>query len=106
MRSLRIGRRLTSQVANTKQLVKVFSMTDKELARFKSQDPNIEKFTKVLPAVHNAAPRYNVINEGNKETTGKTSHANNVKEKGNMITKKELDLHQQNLMNDCIICRM
>jgi len=47
-------------------------MTDKELACCKSQDPNIEEFTKVLPGVHNAAPCYKLIYEVNKKATGKT----------------------------------
>lgn len=55
-------------------------MTAKELACFKSWDPNIEEFTKVLPAVHNAAPCYKLIYEGNNKATGKTSHANMLKE--------------------------
>jgi len=54
-------------------------MTHKELTCFKSQDPNIEEFTKVLSAVHNTAPCYKLIYEGNKKATGETSHANMLK---------------------------
>jgi hypothetical protein len=46
-------------------------MTDKELACFESQDPNIGKFTKVLPSVHDAAACYKLIYEGNKRALAK-----------------------------------
>jgi Tfp pilus assembly protein PilE len=54
-------------------------MTDTELACFESQDPNIEKFTKVLLVVHDAAACYKLIYEGNKRAAVKTSLAKLLK---------------------------
>ncbi|XP_042230822.1 tigger transposable element-derived protein 1-like [Homarus americanus] len=51
---------------NSKQLDEDFSMIEKALASFEPQDPNIERFTKVCAAVHNAIACYKIIYEEKK----------------------------------------
>lgn len=64
---------------NTNWLAEGFRMTEKALACFEFQDPNIQKLTKVLAAVHNATACYKMSHEEMKRATVKTFLPNHSK---------------------------
>ncbi|XP_068243744.1 tigger transposable element-derived protein 1-like [Palaemon carinicauda] len=58
---------------DTKLLADAFSKIEEALSIFESQDPNVERFTKVSTSVHDAINCYNVIYDERKRKTKQTS---------------------------------